>query len=107
MIVSMCACAGEQQTIRTEVTETTETKETKGTEGVPAWQKYAKEDPVTLDWYVNYSWFATPWGENLVSKTITEETGVDVNFITPIGTETEKLNALIASDSLPDLITLG
>ena len=72
----------------------------------PAWQNYASE-PVTLDWYVNYSWFASPWGENLVTKTITEETGVDINFITPNGTETEKLNALIASNSLPDLITIG
>lgn len=72
----------------------------------PAWQNYA-DDPVTLDWYVNYSWFTTPWGENLVSQKITEETGVDINFITPIGSGTEKLNALIASDSLPDLITIG
>ena len=71
-----------------------------------AWERYAKDD-ITLDWYVNYSWFATPWGNNLVSKTITDETGVDINFITPIGNETEKLNALIASDSLPDIITLG
>ena len=63
-----------------------------------AWERYAKDD-ITLDWYVNYSWFATPWGNNLVSKTITDETGVDINFITPIGNETEKLNALIASDS--------
>lgn len=73
---------------------------------VPAWKKYAAEK-ITLDWYVNYSWFATPWGENLVSQTITEETGVDINFITPIGNETEKLNALIASDALPDIITIG
>lgn len=72
----------------------------------PAWQRLADEE-ITLDWYVNYSWFATPWGENLVSQTITEETGVSVNFITPIGNETEKLNALIASDSLPDIITIG
>lgn len=66
-----------------------------------------EQEEIMLDWYVNYSWFATPWGENLVSKTITEETGVNVNFITPIGNETEKLNALIASDTLPDMITLG
>lgn len=71
-----------------------------------AWERYADEE-ITLDWYVNYSWFATSWGENLVSKTITEETGVNINFMTPIGNETEKLNALIASDSLPDIITLG
>lgn len=30
-----------------------------------------------------------------------------MNFITPRGNEQEKLNALISSDSLPDLITLG
>lgn len=61
----------------------------------------------TLDWYVNYSWFIAGWGDNIVSKKITEETGVSVNFITPIGSEEEKLNALIASNSLPDIITLG
>ena len=71
-----------------------------------AWTKYA-DTPITLDWYVNYSWFATPWGENLVSRTITEETGVNIQFTTPIGNETEKLNSLIAANTLPDLITLG
>lgn len=77
-------------------------------ESAPAWQRLAQEkEPVTLDWYINYSWYATPWGGNLVSDTITEETGVSVNFITPIGNPNEKLNSLIASDTLPDLITLG
>ena len=65
------------------------------------------KEPITLDWYVNYSWFTTGWGENLVSKTITEETGVSVNFITPMGNETNKLNTLIDSDSLPDIVTIG
>lgn len=73
---------------------------------IPAWERYADE-PITLDWYINYSWFVTGWGENLVSKTITDETGVAVNFITPMGNEEEKLNTLIASGELPDLITLG
>ena len=77
-----------------------------GDAGTPGWQLHA-DDPVTLDWYVNYSWFTSTWGENLVSKTITDETGVSINFITPTGNESEKLNALIASDSLPDLITIG
>lgn len=72
----------------------------------PGWKQHAKE-PVTLNWYINYSWFTTTWGENLVSKAITDETGVNINFIKPSGNEREKLNALIASDSLPDLITLG
>ncbi|MCR4588883.1 MAG: extracellular solute-binding protein [Lachnospiraceae bacterium] len=72
----------------------------------PAWQRYA-EEPVTLSWYVNYSWFVTGWGENLVSKTITEETGINVEFVTPLGNEENKLDILIASDDLPDLVTLG
>lgn len=72
----------------------------------PAWKANAN-DKVSFDWYVNYSWFVTSWGGNLVSDTITEETGVDINFVTPHGNEEEKLNALISSDSLPDIITLG
>lgn len=70
------------------------------------WQEHSS-DEVTLTWYNNFSWFTTPWGENLVSKTITEETGVNIEFVVPAGNEAEKLNSLIASDSLPDLVTLG
>lgn len=73
---------------------------------IPGWKKDADEK-VQLDWYINYSWYKTPWGNNLVSKAITKETGVDINFIVPTGNETEKLNSMIASGTLPDLITLG
>ncbi len=75
-------------------------------EVVPGWQKNAS-DKVDLTWYINFSWFTTPWGENLVSRTITEETGCNIEFIVPAGNEAEKLNSLIASDSLPDLLTIG
>lgn len=75
-------------------------------EDMLCWEKYADED-ITLDWYVNYSWFVTKWGGNAVSDKITEETGVSVNFVTPLGNEEEKLNSLISLDALPDIITLG
>lgn len=67
----------------------------------------AENEPITLDWYINFTWYATPWGGNVVSDKITEETGVSINFIAPMGSEEEKFNALISSDSLPDIITLG
>jgi putative aldouronate transport system substrate-binding protein len=86
-------------------TATPEAEEPTG-EVVPGWQTN-KDDKVKLTWYINFSWFTTPWGENLISKTITEETGCDIEFIVPAGNEAEKLNSLIASDSLPDLVTLG
>lgn len=88
-----------------EAAEPTGTENTTG-EVTPGWQLHA-DDKVKLSWYVNFSWFTTPWGENLVSKTITEETGVDIEFIVPAGNEAEKINSLIASDTLPDIVTLG
>ncbi|MCL2059151.1 MAG: extracellular solute-binding protein [Oscillospiraceae bacterium] len=72
----------------------------------PAWARYAG-DEITLGWYINFSWYTTTWGGNLVSDTITEETGVSINFITPGGNEREKLDAMISGGDLPDLITLG
>lgn len=72
----------------------------------PGWSA-KKAEKITLDWYVNFAWFNTSWGENLVSKKITEETGVDINFITPSGNGSEKLKSLIASDTLPDILTMS
>lgn len=81
-------------------------KEEPSGEAAPGWQTHAGEE-VSFDWYVNFSWFTTEWGTNLVSQKITEETGVHINFISPVGNEAEKFNALISSDTLPDIITLG
>ncbi len=99
MCLAMAGCTGNGRNVWDTEPET-------AGEDVAAWQKYAGE-AVTFDWYVNYSWFSAGWGENTVSQKITEETGVSLRFITPEGNESEKLNALIAADSLPDFITLG
>ena len=77
-----------------------------GKEDKAGWTLNA-DKPVKFDWYVNFSWFARHWGDSEVSKYITQKTGVDINFVVPAGNEAEKLNAMIAGDSLPDLITLG
>ncbi|MGN0242179.1 MAG: extracellular solute-binding protein [Candidatus Weimeria sp.] len=65
-----------------------------------------KEKTVTLTWYVNFSWFKADWGRNLVSKTITEKTGVNVKFISPVSDDDTQLNTMIESASLSDLVTL-
>ncbi len=67
----------------------------------------AAGEPITLDWYINYTWYNTPWGGNVVSDQITQDTGIRIHFVSPMGNEEEKFNALMSSDSLPDLITLG
>lgn len=77
-----------------------------GTADIPGW-KVNKDDPIKFDWYINFSWFSRHWGDSKVSKYITKKTGVDLNFIVPAGNEAEKLNAMIAGDALPDILTLG
>lgn len=61
---------------------------------------------VDLDWYINFSWFTTTWGKSQVSKAVTDITGANIHFLAPKGDESEKLNAMIAADTLPDLVTL-
>lgn len=67
----------------------------------------SSEDTVDLSWYINFSWFTTKWGGNLVSDTISDKLGVDIDFVVPAGDSSNKLNSMIEADSLPDLITLG
>lgn len=64
------------------------------------------QERTKLDWYINYSWFTNQWGGDRVTQTISEETGIDVEFVVPQGSEKEKLDALISQGNLPDLITL-
>ena len=101
-----CGKEAEHASLENGKVEHEELENDKNAEETLAWQQYA-EEPITFDWYVNYSWFNQEWGDNAVSKKITEETGVSIDFLTPNGNESEKMNALIASDSLPDFITLG
>ena len=85
----------------TDVTdETTEP----GMEG-PSWTW--DTSPVTIDWYVHEGWYDKNWdADNVVTDAyITELTGVTVNVTS--GGEDERLNAMIASDNLPDVVTLG
>ena len=89
-----------------EESSTPATKEdgTKLTKDDPGWK--VDTSPITFDWYMNFAWYASKWGEDATSKYITEKTGVDINFISPAGNESEKMNTMIASGELPDFITL-
>lgn len=77
---------------------------TEAAEGKPGWQD--DTEPITLDWYVNYSWYTSVWDTAEFSQYIEEQTGVKVNAIIPSGSESEKLNTMIAGNTLPDIITI-
>lgn len=63
--------------------------------------------PVTLDWYVEPNWFKGRWGQDLTSKYITKKTGVSINYIVNTTGGEEKINTLIASNDLPDFMSIG
>lgn len=61
----------------------------------------------TLTWYINFSWFNKSWGVDATSQYITAKTGVNVEYIIPSGDENEKLQSMISSGMMPDIVTLG
>jgi len=66
----------------------------------------AKKDPVTLTIFVDGAgtlWES--WGNDPVSRKITELTGISFKCIAPVSSDDSKLTLLIASDDLPDVVT--
>lgn len=81
-----------------------------GGEETPASDGYAfqehKDEPVTLSIYVESPgtlW--EKWGEDPVSRRITEQTGISFECVAPVTEDDTKLALLIASDDLPDIVT--
>lgn len=118
LITAMLAgCGKKEETQTTESTTETATtttstdatteETTEATTGTGIGWKDNAGDKVKLTWYLNFSWYPNQWGVDATSQYITEKTGVDIEFIVPAGNEAEKLNSMIASNTLPDIITLG
>lgn len=61
------------------------------------------ETNAKLTWFIGLGWYDGSWGRDIVTQTITEQTGMEVEFI--IG-DIDQLNNLIASGDTPDLISI-
>ncbi len=111
-VTLLAACGGSQPTSSSDTSKASDTaavstgaaESTTAAEEEPGWKK--DTSPMQLDWYVNETWFDNPKG-NLAHELIKEQTGIDINFIVPVGNAGQKLNTMIASNSLPDMVTLG
>lgn len=67
----------------------------------PSWQK--DKNKASLNWFFGWDWFAPGHLNTPVEKYIREDTGVDITYKS--GGD-DKLNSLIASGTLPDIITV-
>lgn len=68
----------------------------------PSWK--TDTSPITLEWFIGYDWasFTFDPENNAFDKWLQEETGITISY--SYGDQ-EKLNMLIATDSLPDIVT--
>lgn len=103
----LTGCGGEKAATETPSTQT----ETTASSAEPsnAGPAYLSDvSPITFDWYVDASWYTyVKWGVDATSKYITKKTGVSLNIILPVGNEAEKKNIMIASNDIPDFISMG
>lgn len=65
-------------------------------------------EPRSYNWYYNNDWETIrPWGEDKVSAFLKEKFNVDINFSRADADYNAKLNIMISSNDLPDIITMG
>jgi putative aldouronate transport system substrate-binding protein len=111
LIGSMFSACGKKPAVDTKDNTSSETvapaasSEAQGTTEVsdtPSWKK--DTSPVELEWFIAYDWADLNFDptNNAFDKYVLDNTGVTIKYT--IGSQ-EKLNVLIATDSLPDIIT--
>lgn len=64
------------------------------------------DDNLHFSWYVGYDWWSPPnaWGVDVVSKWIRENKKVTIDWVSPSGSGSDKLNLMIATQDLTDVI---
>lgn len=72
----------------------------------PAWK--SNNEPVKLSWYTGVAGYSKKWNteKTFIDKVITEETGVSVDFLHAGNDVNAEFNVMMATDNLPDIITL-
>ena len=68
----------------------------------PSWR--ADTSPMTIEWFAAFDWYAKSFDpvNNMADKALLEETGITINYTTG---DLDKLNALIISGSMPEVMT--
>lgn len=63
------------------------------------------KEPLELSFYGHYDWYTMPpWGEDAASKWIKENKKVNVTAVHSGGSAAQKLNTMLASKELPDVV---
>lgn len=74
-------------------------------EDTDSWLTMGDEE-LTIDWWVEQSAWNPPTGVDAISQKIKDVTGITINFNGPVSDDGQKLGAMIANNSLPDVLTI-
>jgi putative aldouronate transport system substrate-binding protein len=112
ILTVMAGCGAAKQEPATIATATTAApaSTTAGTEAAKVDSWTLDTSPLTVDWYVSTSDFNSTFDPavTFAAKVLQEKTGIKINFTFPTGgDEGEKINTMIAANSLPDVVSVG
>lgn len=69
----------------------------------PAWKLDTKKKMTDITWYINSDWSTIPFGTDVTTAKIKKDLNINIKFISG---DDSKLNAMISSGDMPDIVTL-
>ena len=111
--VAGCGGGGSSSTAGSSTSSKTESSAAESTDGGDASSEVTGSsgpddttEPYEFDAYYSYQGSVKPWGEDAASKYMNEKFNIKVNYSCPEADADSKLNLMISSDDLPDVIIL-
>lgn len=113
LTVAGCGGGGNSSTAESSTSSKTESSAEESTDGGDASSEVTGSsgpddttEPYEFDAYYSYQGSVKPWGEDAASKYMNEKFNIKVNYSCPEADADSKLNLMISSDDLPDVIIL-
>lgn len=113
LTVAGCGGGGNSSTAESSTSSKTESSAAESTDGGDASSEVTGSsgpddttEPYEFDAYYSYQGSVKPWGEDAASKYMNEKFNIKVNYSCPEADADSKLNLMISSDDLPDVIIL-
>ena len=113
LTVAGCGGGGNSSTAGSSTSSKTESSAAESTDGGDASSEVTGSsgpddttEPYEFDAYYSYQGSVKPWGEDAASKYMNEKFNIKVNYSCPEADADSKLNLMISSDDLPDVVIL-
>lgn len=113
LTVAGCGGGGSSSTAGSSTSSKTESSAAESTDGGDASSEVTGSsgpddttEPYEFDAYYSYQGSVKPWGEDAASKYMNEKFNIKVNYSCPEADADSRLNLMISSDDLPDVIIL-